>query len=145
MSTFFSKSSKIIIFILAPWYAHNMSICPSTRIAKVFWIVGCCGNVTSIPKTPFIGFSSISYFEHACLKLNLDLILLLPGVWATEKLRNVRISSLWTWWHIVDIIKSQNKHDYFGQYLHVEGIRKISNIYKIIHTYIFICMIIIQI
>ena len=33
-----------------------------------------CGNVASVPKTPFMSYSCISYFGHACLKLRLTLL-----------------------------------------------------------------------
>ena len=43
---------------------------PLTRTVKVFQNVGCCSNVASVPKAPFISYSRISYFGHACPKLN---------------------------------------------------------------------------
>ena len=41
--------------------------------------LGCCGNVASVPKAPYISYSRISYFGHACPKLNFVFISLLTG------------------------------------------------------------------
>ena len=46
---------------------------------EVFSIFGCCGNVASVSKAPFISYSRVSYFGHACPKLNLVLISRLIG------------------------------------------------------------------
>ena len=40
---------------------------------------GWCGNVASVPKTPFNSYSCISELGHAYLKINLVLISLLTG------------------------------------------------------------------
>ena len=32
--------------------------------------LGYCGNVANVPKAQFVSYSRISYFGHACLKLN---------------------------------------------------------------------------
>ena len=45
---------------------------------------GCCGNVASVPKTPFISYSHISYFEHAWPKLNFVFISQLARKCATQ-------------------------------------------------------------
>ena len=59
----------------------------------------CCFNVghhlrrwvnvesTSVPKTSFISYSCICYFGHACQKINLVIIYLLTGKWATQNLK----------------------------------------------------------
>ena len=46
---------------------------------EVFAIFGCCGNVASVSKAPLISYSRVSYFGHACPKLNLVLISRLIG------------------------------------------------------------------
>ena len=66
------------------------------RIVKVFKILGCCGYVASVPKAPFISYSRISYFEHACPKINFVLISRLTDKCAAQDLKNLRNSSLWT-------------------------------------------------
>ena len=55
-----------------------------TRIAEVFYILGCFGNVASVPKAPVISYSCISYFGHACLKLKFALISRLTGKCTTQ-------------------------------------------------------------
>ena len=61
--------------------------------------LSCCGNATSLPKTRFISYSCISYFGHACLKLNLVLFTFLIGKCATQKYKkNLRNSCLWTYY-----------------------------------------------
>ena len=58
-------------------------------------MLGRCGRVASEPKNPFITYSCISYFGHACLKLNYVLISLLTGKCATQNNnKNLRNSSL---------------------------------------------------
>ena len=52
--------------------------------------------------------SRISYFEHACPKLNFVLISHLTGKCATQHLKNLRIFSLWTCSHLMTILRSQN-------------------------------------
>ena len=81
------------------------------RVAEVFQILGCCGNKTSTPKTPFISFSRISSFRDACLQLNIVLIFHLAGKCATQRLKNRR---LWSCRHIMDISRSQAKNDDLG-------------------------------
>ena len=58
--------------------------------------VGC--DKCRLPKSPFISYSCIPYFGHACLKLNLVLLSLLTGEYATRNLKYLRNSStsLWT-------------------------------------------------
>ena len=51
---------------------------------EVFSILGCYGNVASVPKAPFISHSRISYFGYACPKLNFILISHLAGKCATQ-------------------------------------------------------------
>ena len=56
------------------WKRHNQAKYHK-KSSFLFWLLdiliwGCCGNVASLPK-----YLSISYFRHACLKLNLVLIL----------------------------------------------------------------------
>ena len=56
-----------------------------------------------MPKAPFISYSCISYFGHACLNLNIVSISLLTGKCATQNLKNVRNSCVWTCSHIMDM------------------------------------------
>ena len=37
-------------------------------------MLGCCGNVASVPKPLFINYSRIFYFGYVCLKSNFILI-----------------------------------------------------------------------
>ena len=53
------------------------------RIAGIFQIFGCFGNVASVPKAPFISYSRIFYFGHTCPKLNFVVISRLTGKCAT--------------------------------------------------------------
>ena len=55
----------------------------------------CRGNVASVPKALCISYSRISYFGHACPKINIVLVLIsrLTGKCATQNLKNLRNSS----------------------------------------------------
>ena len=53
---------------------YNTRTYPWTRIVEVFYILGCCGNIVSVPKAPCVSYSRIPYFRHACPKLNRVLI-----------------------------------------------------------------------
>ena len=46
---------------------------------KSFTILGCCDNVASVPKAPFIIYSRISHFGHACPEIKNVLIPRLTG------------------------------------------------------------------
>ena len=68
-----------------------------------FCDVPSCGNVASVLKAPFISYSCISYFGHACLKLNLVLIshlTMLTGKCATQNRKKIlvygHVDILWT-------------------------------------------------
>ena len=77
------RSSKIVIFILA----LNMSIiCKHVHRLELRSLlnVGLLCNATNVPKTPFICYYCISYFGHACLRLNLVLISVLTGKCAIQ-------------------------------------------------------------
>ena len=107
-----AKIINIIIFILTSIYMYDkkMSTCPQTRIGEVFQILGGSGKVASVPNAPFISDSRISYFGHACPKLNLVLMSRLTGKYATQNLQNTYeiFSCLWTCWHITVISRNQN-------------------------------------
>ena len=47
-------------------------------------MLGCCGNVASVPKIQSISYSRISYFGRACLKLNLVFTSLLAGKYVPQ-------------------------------------------------------------
>ena len=74
-------------------YAHRL------ELRKFFLILGCCGNVASVPKDPFISYSrSIVYFEHA---FPLSFFCL------TGKFKKTYII-LWTCSHFMAILRSQD-------------------------------------
>ena len=50
---------------------------------RMSFIWGCCGNIRSVPKAPCIIYPRISYFGHACVKLNFVLISRLSGKFTT--------------------------------------------------------------
>ena len=66
----------------------NMSIiCEHVHrleLLKSFSILGCCGNVASVPKTLFISYSCMSYFGHVCLKLDILLLSIVTGECASK-------------------------------------------------------------
>ena len=45
----------------------------------------------------------------------------------TQNLKNLRNSSLWTCWHIMDMLRNQNKNGNFGLIVSLEFNRKWSN------------------
>ena len=62
-----------------------MAIKCELELREFFLILGRCGNVASVPKIPFISNSRISYFEHACPKLIIFVLLSrLTGKFATQ-------------------------------------------------------------
>ena len=80
-----AKIIKKSVFLF--WLLNMDIICEHIHrleFAEVFYISGCCGNVASVPKAPFISYSRISYFGHACPKLNLLLVSRLTGKCATQ-------------------------------------------------------------
>ena len=58
--------------------------CELTMGRKVCVSTCPCGNVASVPKAPFISYSRISYFGHACPKLNFVPSPRLTGKCATQ-------------------------------------------------------------
>ena len=56
--------------------------------------LGCCVNVAIMPNAPFISYSCISYFGHACPKLNIVLISCLTGKCATQNFKTLCNSNL---------------------------------------------------
>ena len=65
----------------------------------------CLSNVASVPKTTFISYSCISYFGHSCLKLNIIIIYLLTGKYATQKLKKTYVILVYGHVDILWIIK----------------------------------------
>ena len=59
------------------------------------------GKVASVPKATFISYSRISYFRHACPKLNLVHISRLTGKRATQNVKKTlaygHADILWTY------------------------------------------------
>ena len=64
-------------------------------------------------KAPFISYFCISYFGHACPKLNLVLISLLTGKRATQNLKKTYAILVYEYADMMNISRSQNKKDYF--------------------------------
>ena len=54
---------------------------------ETFYILGCRVNLANVPKASFISYCRISYFRHACSKLNLVIISRLTGKRATQNLK----------------------------------------------------------
>ena len=71
---------------------------------EVFHTLGCCGNVASVTKAPFIILSRISYFGHACPKLNFVFFSRLAGERIIQHLKKTfsfsvcgHVDRLWTY------------------------------------------------
>ena len=71
-------------------HVHRLEL----RKSFTFWIA--VATSQDVPKTPCISYSCISYFGHVCLKLNIFCISLLNDKWATQNVKTLRNSSLWT-------------------------------------------------
>ena len=70
------------------------------ELRKSLKFLGSCGHVASVPKAPFISYSRISYFGHACPKLNFVLIYFEIYFWTwTPKIRNTGITDKWGFQH----------------------------------------------
>ena len=72
-------------------HVHRLELCKSFK----FWAAV---QLASVPKAPFISYSRISYFGHACPNLNLVLDSRLTGIiYAQNKIKkNLSNSNPWT-------------------------------------------------
>ena len=70
--------------------------------------------MTSRPKSLFISYSCISYFEHVCLKLYIGFTFLSPGKCATQNVKKLsfniilvhrHVDILWTYMYQGDKLK----------------------------------------
>ena len=60
--------------------------------------MGCCGNAASVSKAPFISYSGIFYFGHACPKFKLCPYFSLTGERAAQKIN--KTYAILVYWHV---------------------------------------------
>ena len=80
---------------------------------QVFLNFGLLWQRSKCDERPIYEYFHISYFGHACSKLNFVLISRITGKCATQSFKNFRNSSLWICSYFMVILRNQNKNTYF--------------------------------